>query len=221
MNNNEYILAKVERFAKLKLVDTPKHHGISHVQRVVKNCRYLAKQENLTKKEAFFVEVAAWLHDVGRSVEKDGIGQIMGRTDHALKSKKISEHFLVPLMLFEDTKVVLQAIIQHTNRQPADSIIGRVLQDGDKLDGIGEIGIKRAVLYRTNLSLEDVDRCLKNQIAISDPIIGREIGKLINGLKWVEPWIDWFNTKSAKEIARPLMSKIVRYRMRLERLRLS
>ncbi len=115
-------------------------HDYEHVLRVYKNVQMISQTEEADK---YVVEPAAMMHDLGRADEfKDP------SIDHALRSAELAEPILyeagyAPYIADK----VLQAIRQHrfsTGIVP-DSIEGKVLQDADRLDALGAIGVMRWV----------------------------------------------------------------------------
>jgi len=113
-------------------------HRLDHTMRVVANARRLAVSEPTANADV--VEAAAWLHDIGRSLERER------RMSHAKLSAELAEPLLPGLgFSAEDQRLILDAIADHRfseGRVPA-SVEGRILQDADRLDALGAIGIAR------------------------------------------------------------------------------
>lgn len=113
-------------------------HRIDHTFRVVGIACWLAGHYQDIDHDV--VEAAAWLHDVGRAREHaEGIS-------HAVLSAQMAETIL-PALHFTAAQVRLacDAIADHrfsAKRLPA-SLEGQILQDADRLDALGAIGIAR------------------------------------------------------------------------------
>ncbi len=117
-------------------------HDLDHTLRVVKLARRIAKEENA---DSDVVVVAAYLHDIARPIER-----IDPKVDHAKKgaeiARKVLEKFGFPK---EKMEMVAQAIEDHRfrNGKIPRTLEGKVLQDADRLDAIGAIGIYRVIFY--------------------------------------------------------------------------
>jgi uncharacterized protein len=116
------------------------HHDKSHVERVYNLAVRIAKEENA---DLDVVKAAALLHDVARTMEDEG--QIV---DHALEGAKIAKKILIEVGFpKEKAAKVLHCIEVHRFRKgmKAESLEAKILQDADRLDIIGAIGIARAL----------------------------------------------------------------------------
>ncbi|CAG5085870.1 HD domain-containing protein [Parvicella tangerina] len=115
-------------------------HDWWHIHRVVNNARSIQEVEGGDEE---LIELAALLHDVGdhkfhkeKEAQEKLITQLM--TDLGAESQKI--------------KVVLGVVKQvsfkggEVNRE-VDSLEAKVVQDADRLDALGAIGIARAFAY--------------------------------------------------------------------------
>ncbi|MCD6084509.1 MAG: HD domain-containing protein [Desulfurococcales archaeon] len=115
-------------------------HGYPHVMRVRKLALQLAAHYESVDREV--VELAALLHDIGRS------GPSM--TDHAFTSARVAG-LLLRAMGYSESKVrvIVEAISTHSysaGREP-QLLEAKILSDADKLDALGAVGIARVFLY--------------------------------------------------------------------------
>jgi len=115
-------------------------HGYPHVMRVRKLALQLAAHYESIDREV--VELAALLHDIGRS------GPSM--TDHAFTSARVAG-LLLRAMGYSESKVrvIVEAISTHSysaGREP-QLLEAKILSDADKLDALGAVGIARVFLY--------------------------------------------------------------------------
>lgn len=113
-------------------------HRYDHTERVVRMALQLAQCYPQIDCDA--LESAAWLHDIGRGVEREqGIS-------HADASVSLARPLLSTLGFSADRiALILAAICDHrysTGRVPS-SLEGKLLQDADRLDALGAIGIAR------------------------------------------------------------------------------
>lgn len=113
-------------------------HDFEHVMRVFKNAQNICKKENANEK---LVLSAVLLHDI-ISYQKSDKRSKLSSIKSAEESKKILKKFNFTK---EEIQIVSDAIRDHSfsrNKIPA-TIEGKILQDADRLDAIGAIGIAR------------------------------------------------------------------------------
>ncbi len=114
------------------------HHDWPHIERVYNLSMRIAKDE---KADLDVVRAAALLHDVARAMEDEGKIE-----DHAIESAKIAERILEEVNFpREKTVKVIQCIKTHRFRLglKPESLEAKILQDADRLDMLGAIGIAR------------------------------------------------------------------------------
>jgi len=113
-------------------------HDFEHIMRVFKNAQNICKKENANKK---LVLSAVLLHDIVSYAKSDKRSKTSS-IKSAEKSKKILKKFNFTK---EEIQIVSDAIRNHSfssNKIPT-TIEGKILQDADRLDAIGAIGIAR------------------------------------------------------------------------------
>lgn len=135
-----FINATIE-FVKQELAGAETGHDWFHVERVWKNAINIAQQEQV---DILIVELAALLHDIADSKFYDG--------DEDVGSAKAGK-FLRSLEMDESIVVHVQQIIKNMSyKNSFDAPIFtskemQVVQDADRLDAMGAIGIARAFAY--------------------------------------------------------------------------
>lgn len=113
-------------------------HDFDHIMRVFKNAQKICKKENAHEK---LVLSAVLLHDIVSYPKSDKRSKLSS-IKSAEKSKKILKKFNFTK---EEIQIISDAIRDHSfsrNKIPA-TIEGKILQDADRLDAIGAIGIAR------------------------------------------------------------------------------
>jgi len=113
-------------------------HDFDHIMRVFKNAQKICKKENAHEK---LVLSAVLLHDIVSYPKFDKRSKLSS-IKSAEKSKKILKKFNFTK---EEIQTISDAIRDHSfsrNKIPA-TIEGKILQDADRLDAIGAIGIAR------------------------------------------------------------------------------
>ena len=122
-------------------------HDLSHVKRVAKNCAYLTEIENA---DSLVTLPSAWLHDCV-AVAKDSPLRSRG----SRLAADAATGFLTEIGYPEERlPEVYHAIEAHsfTAAIPVRSLEARVVQDADRLDSLGAIGIARCLLVGGHLN---------------------------------------------------------------------
>lgn len=139
--HNEEIIQETQKYVQKTLKDDSSGHDWWHIYRVWKTARYIAKQENAN---LLVVELAALLHDIADWKFHNGdlsVGPRVARQwlDHlAVDSALISEVCeIIKSISFKGAEVSLEKL----------TLEGQVVQDADRLDAIGAIGIGRTFAY--------------------------------------------------------------------------
>jgi len=113
-------------------------HDFVHIMRVFKNAQKICKKENAHEK---LVLSAVLLHDIVSYPKSDKRSKLSS-IKSAEKSKKILKKFNFTK---EEIQIISDAIRDHSfsrNKIPT-TLEGKILQDADRLDAIGAIGIAR------------------------------------------------------------------------------
>lgn len=138
-------VTKAEKLVAAAMAGRDASHDAAHAFRVRDLALSLAKEEGLEDHRLEIVELAALLHDIGDyKYTKDGT-----------EDTKVVEKFLEEEGLDENTKEMILGIIKgmgfknEVARISCDdsSLEFGVVQDADRLDAIGAIGIARCFTY--------------------------------------------------------------------------
>ncbi len=121
-----------------ELMNNDSAHDFAHIMRVFKNAQMICKKEHVNEK---LILSAVLLHDIV-SYQKSDKRSKLSSMQSAEKSKKILKKFNFTK---EEIQIISDAIRDHSfsqNKVPT-TIEGKILQDADRLDAIGAIGIAR------------------------------------------------------------------------------
>ena len=130
----------------IKIMDNDPAHDFDHVMRVYTNAKKIVKEEKADEK---LVLSAALLHDIV-SYPKSSTRSKFSSIDSAKKSKIILKKYGFSE---KEITIVSDAIKDHSfsqNKVP-ETLEGKILQDADRLDALGAIGIAR--VFATSGSL--------------------------------------------------------------------
>ena len=139
MDTRTQVLAATRREVQQRLADQGAGHGFDHVLRVLKSARRINEEVGA---DAFIVELAVLLHDVGdakfhRGEERSGefsrqiLGGLAVETD-------VIDHVV---HIVDNISFRKQAMAEPLSQE------GKVVQDADRLDALGAVGIVRTIEY--------------------------------------------------------------------------
>src|SRR3989344_8840669 len=135
--NKEAILKQTEEYIKSKLSGEGSGHDWWHVYRVWKNAIHIGRHETA---DLFVVQLAALLHDISDWKFNDG-------NDDA--GPKLAREWLEKMQVEENVISHVCEVIKEMSFKGAGvktrmrTVEGMIVQDADRLDAIGAIGITR------------------------------------------------------------------------------
>ncbi len=132
------VLEQLQKEVRKKISNDPAH-DFDHIIRVYKNAEKLSKKEKANTK---LVLCAVLLHDIVNYKKSDKRSK-NSSTKSAIRARQILSKYSFSN---SEIKVITDAIRDHSfskNKTPK-SLEGKILQDADRLDAIGAIGIARA-----------------------------------------------------------------------------
>ncbi len=140
MNHNE-IVNKTEEYVKETLAGESSGHDWWHVYRVWKMAKHIGKKENAGM---FVIEIAALLHDIADQKMHGGDEEIGPNTARKwLESLHVSNDQIEHVC-----NIIRQLSFKGANvKSHISTKEGMIVQDADRLDAIGAIGIARAFAY--------------------------------------------------------------------------
>lgn len=131
-------LIKLQKEVKKIVAKNDPAHDFEHILRVYKNAEKICKTEKADKK---LVLSAVLLHDIVSFPKSDKRSKTAS-IKSAIKAKKILKRFNFSMT---EIKIIMDAIESHSfskNKKPK-TLEGKILQDADRLDALGSIGIAR------------------------------------------------------------------------------
>jgi uncharacterized protein len=192
IQQKELVLA-TESFIKQHFASDSSGHDWWHIHRVRNMAVHLAKKEG---GDLFLIEMAALLHDLDDW--KLGNGENTSKTKSWLKQISINK---------KDADKIKQIIEQVSFKgagveTKADSLEAQIVQDADRLDAIGAIGIARTFAYGGNkgrlLHHPDIEPQLHNSFEEYKKTTAPTINHFYEKLLLLK---DRMNTKAALKIA--------------------
>ncbi len=170
----EDIISKTIQFVKRELAGAEGGHDWWHIERVWKNAKLIAEHE---KANTFTVELAALLHDIADAKFHDG--------DENIGPKK-ARIFLESVSVPKDITDHIENIIRNISFKGGNfdssfaSIELAIVQDADRLDALGAIGIARAFNYGGFKNRELYNPSLKPDLQMTKETYKKSTAPTIN-----------------------------------------
>lgn len=140
------------------------YHNLSHTNRVVKSIAELIEGENITKKDAEDLQIAAWFHD---------IGYIESCENHEECSIKIAASFLKEQGLNDDRITKISSLILATKMgYEPQNLLEQIIRDAD-------------CSHFAKKNFNDVSELLRAEWEISNK-------KMYSNIEWTEENISFF-----------------------------
>jgi uncharacterized protein len=159
VDKNE-IIKNTELFVQHEMGEDCTGHDWFHVNRVRKLAKYIHNQEN--SGDLFLIEMAALLHDI--SDEKLNSSKDAGEQKQSSFLHKLS---LPPEMTEEITRIIAGISYKGGNNRSSLTIEAKIVQDADRLDALGAVGIARTFAYggHKNQAIYDPSITVRNKMS--------------------------------------------------------
>lgn len=194
--NKDLIIQRTIEFVKDKLKQEGSGHDWYHIERVYNMSKYLLKKENA---DAFIVEMAALLHDIDDwKFSKDNKTNTSTIEDF-LRSVNVNDECIEKIVNIIKTMSFKGGVVDSTQ----NTIEGMIVQDADRLDAIGAIGIARTFTYggyRNNLIYDPDIKPI--EFTSLDEVKNKENTTINHFYEKLLKLKDLMNTSTAKEIAK-------------------
>lgn len=141
--SNTQLINNTIQFVKTTLADAEGGHDWFHIERVWRNAKLIAKNE---ENDLLVVELGALLHDIADAKFNDGDERIGPKKARLfLESQRVDEAIIVHI------ENIIKYISFKTSLDPYGKKFTSkelaIVQDADRLDAIGAIGIARTFNY--------------------------------------------------------------------------
>ena len=142
--DKKVLIDKTRDYVKRTLEGAEGGHDWFHTERVTHNAKLIAKDEDA---DPFIIELGALLHDIADAKFHNGDERIGPEKAAAfLQSIEVPDHVISHIVNII-VHISFKSSLGNDNTEKFDSPELRVIQDADRLDAIGAIGIARAFNY--------------------------------------------------------------------------
>jgi|TARA_B110000444_G_scaffold143787_1_gene134565 uncharacterized protein len=198
MSKKETIIEATKDFVKETLKNAESGHDWFHTLRVYNNARLIAKSESV---DLYIVALGALLHDIADSKFHNGDDNIAPRVARKFLVQHNVDSFVIDSVIDIINNISFNKSLETNNK--TNSIELDVVQDADRLDAIGAIGIARCFNYGGFKNRKLFDPSIKPNLKMSKNEYKNSTAPTIN--HFYEKLLllsDKMNTKTGKKIAK-------------------
>ena len=198
MSKKETIIEATKDFVKETLKNAESGHDWFHTLRVYNNARLIAKSESV---DLYIVALGALLHDIADSKFHNGDDNIAPRVARKFLVQHNIDSFVIDSVIDIINNISFNKSLETNNK--TNSIELDVVQDADRLDAIGAIGIARCFNYGGFKNRKLFDPSIKPNLKMSKNEYKNSTAPTIN--HFYEKLLllsDKMNTKTGKKIAK-------------------
>ena len=188
------IIEDAIEFVRRVFKDDYSGHDYFHTLRVYKMATRIAEQENA---DLLVVQLAALLHDVDDVKLSPKTNANKDRTVGFLREHNVSEEVIKTIC-----KIIEEVSFKGTDSVVPKTIEGKCVQDADRLDAIGAIGIGRTFAYGGNHNQAMHDPNQKPLVNVDEKTYFNHVSTTINHF-YEKLFLlkDMMNTRAARKIA--------------------
>lgn len=157
------MIQQTERFVKHILGHDSTGHDWFHIDRVRKNAIYIYEHER--QGDPFIIEMAALLHDIPDEKLNDSLEEGEQKLFNYLESLAIDEKTKKHI-----TDIIFSISFKGGNGDKLSSIEAMIVQDADRLDAIGAMGVARAFAYggKKGQAIYDPSLLVRDQMTVEE-----------------------------------------------------
>src|SRR5699024_6521805 len=108
------------------------------MRRVAKMAKFISSEEH---GDTFICEAAGWLHDIGDKKLFDTPDEAVKEMNTFLKDIQISDYEI------QQIQVAMKDVSFSKGNKTPSTLEGKIVQDADRLDALGAVGIARTFAY--------------------------------------------------------------------------
>lgn len=192
---NNHIIQKTKEFVKNQLTNVEGGHDWWHIYRVWKLSKQIAEKENV---DSMVIDLGALLHDIADAKFHEGNEEV---------GPKVSREFLESLGVEEVIidhidKIIRNISFKNFKEQKFRSVELDIIQDADRLDAIGAIGIARAFNFGGFKNRPIYDPDIDSNLNMSKEEYKKSLSPTVNHF-YEKLFLlkDLMNTKTGKKMA--------------------
>lgn len=193
-NEQQRVIEAAERFSRSELENDSSGHDWWHIHRVTRMAKRLAREEGA---DSFICVTAALLHDVADEKLNESKEAGLRKVGDWLQGQPLPEEERARIL-----EIISTMSYNGGTNPPMSTLEGRVVQDADRLDAIGAVGIARTFVYSGWTGRPVHDPSLPPRDSMTAKEYRNDKGTAINHFhEKLLKLKDLFNTPSARRIA--------------------
>lgn len=188
------IIQQAEQYVRQQMSRDSSGHDYWHAQRV---CNTAVRLAVLEEADRFVCELAALLHDVAdeklNESKETGLLKVQDWLEQHVPDREVSGHIM---------QIIETMSFGGGGRPPMETLEGQVVQDADRLDALGAIGIARTFAYTGWKGRSMHEPGSEPRVGMTEQEYRRNDGTAIN--HFYEKLLllkDRMNTRAAREMA--------------------
>jgi uncharacterized protein len=138
--NTSLIIETTEEFVKKQMGEDSTGHDWFHVDRVRKNALLIAGKEQ--QGNLFIIEMAALLHDIPDEKLNSSVQEGQNKLINFIEGIPLSADLSLKII-----EVINSISFRGGEKKPLSSVEAKIVQDADRLDALGAVGIARAFAF--------------------------------------------------------------------------
>jgi uncharacterized protein len=192
--DREQVLAEARAHVRERLEGDSSGHDWWHIDRVVRLARRLAEEEGA---DVFLCELAALTHDLADWKINPDEARALADLRGWLSEHGADEPTVVAVM-----EIITSMSFKGGGGAPMRTLEGQIVQDADRLDAIGAIGIARAFAYggAKGLLLHDPEEAPRQQMTAAE-YKSRQAATITHFYEKLLKLQDRMNTATARRLA--------------------
>ncbi|OLS37757.1 HD domain-containing protein [Bacillus sp. MRMR6] len=189
------IIEQTEIYVRNELGEDATGHDWYHVDRVRQNALHICRKEGAG--DPFIIEMAALLHDIPDEKLNDNIETGKAKLDSFLQTIAMPEEIQSSIV-----QIIESISFKGGRKIELQTIESKIVQDADRLDAIGAIGIARAFAYggKKGQPIYDPNLKVRDEMSLEEYRKGKS-SSVHHFYEKLLKLKDLLNTKSAKEMA--------------------
>ncbi|WP_159459216.1 HD domain-containing protein [Helcococcus massiliensis] len=153
-------IKKVEAYVKNKLEADKTGHDYQHIKRVVNNCKKIYENMSISDEDKNIIISAALVHDLIDYKLVDDIEKEKNKLIGLLEESNYKDSQIKEIIYIIEN----MSFSANIDGKKELSLLGKIVQDADRLDAIGAIGIARTFYYGGSKGHHMYDDLNKNQV---------------------------------------------------------
>ena len=185
MKMNDDLIKETEEFAKNIMKDYDLSHDYNHIIRVKNMALKIAEKEKLDEQSKFEVILGALTHDIADHKYSSNINEQKELIKN-LYDKKIDDK-IIENISYIACNTSLSKEVANIDNIDNTNIKLKCVQDADRIDSLGSIGIFRYIIYgiiKNKSNIEDIIINIKNRSKLLMRFIKTPYGKKIAKKKY-------------------------------------